>query len=665
MLLEHRTFDEAFLMCHALGLSMTIPTNDEENMQLFNELLPSIENCSQSIWKVWIGISDLAKEGVWLDIHQQKQIEYKNFKPPYPFGGTKLNCGSMLDDGFWGDETCSERKCYACTQRPSDYLNLRGLCFQDEHQTRFYLDGYREERPLFRGFYDHIVFWEMKSRRWFIQNVHTNSTLVWFEVLHVYDYPLGLREWTTQDQVCGVPTDTKLALSLSACNSSHFMCSSGECISMDRRCNLRHDCADGSDEDSCEVVSLKAGYRRHLPPMDPSGLLLTVTPTILINRFVDVDDISMTVALQFRIILQWIDGRLNFRHLHTKKKTILTDSEMGRLWIPQYQLADVDGGRPEVLERVLSVSRASSPVFPDHNSVIMGQIISSVHFCITVMLIYKMVSFHLVHIYLCKSPILYHVVSLFFSLLSFPDWSYPGFNNSLVLDVEHLARFACTFELFLYPFDVQRCSFQLRLSAAYDENVQLSSTNRTVVYNGSPGLVMFNVQNIKIGPYDSEQYLVVEFELHRRQGMILLSTFLPSMLLLLVSWATLFVKLEALNVRAVMSLTTLLVLYTLSTNTSRLLPATTTIKLVDIWFLFIIVLLFCNIMIHIFVTEGDLGSLFRITNNPVRVVKVEPPTPHAKISKTIMFLRIYRVLLMPAIVLLFNIVFWVKCLIIL
>lgn len=231
--------------------------------------------------------------------------------------------------------------------------------------------------------------------------------------------------------------------------------------------------------------------------------------------------------------------------------------------------------------------------------------------------------------------------------------------------MEHLARFACAFELFLYPFDIQRCSFQLRLSTAYDDHVRLSSTNRTVLYSGSRRLVMYTVHNIMIRTCDSGEYLVVEFELHRRQGMILLSTFLPSMMLLLVSWATLFVKLDALNVRAVMSLTTLLVLYTLATNTSRLLPATATVKLVDIWFLFIIIILFFNIMIHIFVTEGELRSLFRIANIPSRIVKVEPPPINVRTSNTIMFLRIYRVLLLPVIVLLFNIVFWIKCLIIL
>ncbi|XP_075117575.1 SCO-spondin-like [Leptodactylus fuscus] len=35
------------------------------------------------------------------------------------------------------------------------------------------------------------------------------------------------------------------------CSSRQFQCGSGECISMERRCDLQRDCADGSDEDGC------------------------------------------------------------------------------------------------------------------------------------------------------------------------------------------------------------------------------------------------------------------------------------------------------------------------------------------------------------------------------------------------------------------------------
>ncbi|XP_045118539.1 gamma-aminobutyric acid receptor subunit beta-like [Portunus trituberculatus] len=150
----------------------------------------------------------------------------------------------------------------------------------------------------------------------------------------------------------------------------------------------------------------------------------------------------------------------------------------------------------------------------------------------------------------------------------------------------------------------------------------------------------------------AENSLRVEFELHRRQGVIMLSTFLPSGLLLLVSWATLFVQVTALNVRAIMSLTTLLVLYTLFSNMSNSLPATASIKLIDVWFFFIIFLLFTNIVVHICVRPTPPPKKDVSTFLPAQPqIPREPEPPR--------LLRWYRLVVLPVLVGLFNLTFWV------
>ncbi len=41
----------------------------------------------------------------------------------------------------------------------------------------------------------------------------------------------------------------------SPCSTKQFSCASGECVHLDRRCDLQKDCVDGSDEKDCGKIS--------------------------------------------------------------------------------------------------------------------------------------------------------------------------------------------------------------------------------------------------------------------------------------------------------------------------------------------------------------------------------------------------------------------------
>lgn len=45
----------------------------------------------------------------------------------------------------------------------------------------------------------------------------------------------------------------------SPCSPKQFHCDSGECVHLDRRCDLRKDCVDGSDEKDCGKLHFKIG----------------------------------------------------------------------------------------------------------------------------------------------------------------------------------------------------------------------------------------------------------------------------------------------------------------------------------------------------------------------------------------------------------------------
>ena len=108
------------------------------------------------------------------------------------------------------------------------------------------------------------------------------------------------------------------------------------------------------------------------------------------------------------------------------------------------------------------------------------------------------------------------------------------------------------------------------------------------------------------------------------------------------------------QVRLIVSLTTLLVLYTLFNNTSSTLPVTAYVKMVDVWFFHCIFTLFFIIVSHVLVEHLD-------TNNESETTKVQPLGVRAAWSSGIkpeQVLRILRRYLLPIEALLFNIVYW-------
>ena len=60
-------------------------------------------------------------------------------------------------------------------------------------------------------------------------------------------------------------------LKLSGCKEGNFTCNDGQCVSMDKRCNQ---CRDESDERHCNILMLKEGYNKNVPPITAQGWVI-------------------------------------------------------------------------------------------------------------------------------------------------------------------------------------------------------------------------------------------------------------------------------------------------------------------------------------------------------------------------------------------------------
>ncbi|XP_071546587.1 glutamate-gated chloride channel alpha-like [Panulirus ornatus] len=613
---EERSHRGARAACSLLNATLAIPGSSRDNQLLTEQLLPFRNTCTPTaLWKLWLGVDIREVGDVLTETITGKPLSYTNFSPTTKARGSVLRCATLRLDGFWQKDYCHEtvKRCAACSFQSTDFLRLRGLCFDNEMQTRFRVQASQSGRPFFRGYYGLLITWVVETSRWQLVDPATNATLMWAVGVGNNAYPIGRREWKLLKETCEITADQTISLSLSVCGQEHFMCDSGECVAYDRRCNYRNDCQDQSDEMNCNVVDNGDEFQRQMPPTGAQGGVLTLITSLSLSRIASVDDRNMAVNLEFQFTLTWTDDRLRLKHLRESKNgTILTDDEARKVWRPVYHIMNLDGGHMKLLGQSFLVKTAKNAIPPSFNDVNM-------------------------------------------------DVIYPGSANELSFTQRYSVRVTCNFQLYAYPFDVQLCKIDLRLPLEYDGYVQFAAAEEaTISYTGPQNLAMYTIRNLWTASSEFDRF-VVQFELHRRQGVILLSTFVPSGLLLLVSWSTLFVKLEALNVRAIMSLTTLLVLYTLFANMSSSLPTTASIKLIDVWFFFIIFLLFVNIVIHIFV---DRKPLRKDERKKIFVQEGHHTQPHGSnpspdlLSTNLRFLNYYRYIILPVLIVLFNVAFW-------
>ncbi|XP_037793866.1 glutamate-gated chloride channel-like [Penaeus monodon] len=92
---------------------------------------------------------------------------------------------------------------------------------------------------------------------------------------------------------------------------------------------------------------------------------------------------------------------------------------------------------------------------------------------------------------------------------------------------------------------------------------------------------------------------VVGMIFYRRYWYYLTSAYLPTIMLMLISYASLFCKRDNRDLRVMMAITTLLVLYALYQQISDGLPRTSYTKAVDVWCFFAITFIFSQVIFHV------------------------------------------------------------------
>ena len=141
-----------------------------------------------------------------------------------------------------------------------------------------------------------------------------------------------------------------------------------------------------------------------------------------------------------------------------------------------------------------------------------------------------------------------------------------------------------------------------------------------IVYNG-PSIVdqfAIGVMTSKIDTNQHSTKLTLSISLRRIPTNHLLKTIIPTLLLCLLGYSTLFVDIRRPGDRFMGAVTIMLVLATWINVIGSDLPKTSYMKLVDLWFVWHVIMTFIIIIYHIFLDRISTNSILK------NITKVEP-----------------------------------------
>ncbi|KYM97477.1 Gamma-aminobutyric acid receptor subunit beta-like protein, partial [Cyphomyrmex costatus] len=189
-------------------------------------------------------------------------------------------------------------------------------------------------------------------------------------------------------------------------------------------------------------------------------------------------------------------------------------------------------------------------------------------------------------------------------------------DGSITYGMRFTTTLACMMDLHYYPLDSQNCTVEIESCTTNYSKLRCSkySDGYTVLdvlmyWKETPvhGVKEAELPQFTILGYETNdrkeklatgiyQRLSLSFKLQRNIGYFVFQTYLPSILIVMLSWVSFWINYEATSARVALGITTVLTMTTISTGVRSSLPRISYVKAIDIYLVMCFVFVFAALL---------------------------------------------------------------------